>query len=126
VYNIRALARLTDKYKITSAYQGLTQVGTALDDGSGGYLVPIRAIYEAIGCTLTWEDSTKTVHVFNNGAEVYAFTVGSSVHVLIGKAANGDLGGPVVIVNGKAYAPATNLSNMFKINSATLGVYMKV
>lgn len=118
----------------TDDFQGMTLIGTALEDGKGSYLLPLRVVWEASGGTVTWEGNTKTIHVQFYGQDAFVFTVGSTIMELPGSMVlddNGrkfDLGGPVVIIDSMAYAPAVNLSNYMgiKLNPETRGIYMTV
>jgi beta-lactamase regulating signal transducer with metallopeptidase domain len=118
--------------KATESYEGKSKIGTALDDGHGGYLLPLREILEAQAFTVVWDSNTQTMHAQYYGTDEYVFTVGSSVMELPGNMVldnNGrkfDLGGPVVLIDGKPYAPAVNLGTYMaaEVNPETLGIYM--
>ena len=48
----------------------------------GRLLVPVRAVAEALGCTVSWEPYTNQVAVSREDTELYRFTIGQDQAVM--------------------------------------------
>ena len=73
-------------------------------------LVPMRAICEALGATVTWDDSSKTVTV-GGGGNMIILQIGSNKMTVNGKAVT--LDAPAQIVNSRTLVPVRAVSEGF-------------
>ncbi len=69
---------------------------------NGCSLVPLRAILENIGATITWDDSSQTITV-RKSATTITLTIGSLTPTINGQITNMDV--PAQIVNGRTLVP---------------------
>lgn len=81
---------------------------------NGVALIPVRAVAEALGCTVTWNEADKSV-TLNNGTRQMTLVLGEDLYVseaapetgLIGMTAPSNLGAaPVLDASGTTWAPA--------------------
>ena len=69
---------------------------------NGCSLVPLRAILENTGATITWDDSSQTITV-HKSATTITLTIGSLTPTINGQISNMDI--PAQIVNGRTLVP---------------------
>lgn len=74
---------------------------------NGTTLVPMRAIFEALGMTLNWDDATKTATATNDDTEI-KLTLGSTTAYVDGKATT--LSVPAKSINGSTMVPVRFIS----------------
>lgn len=81
---------------------------------NGRTLVPLRAVAEALGCTVAWDDSTKTAS-FTQGDVIAIVTVGENYIILSDGVYNDRMliDTPAVIVNSRTMIPLRALSESF-------------
>lgn len=87
------------------AVQAADTLPTIIQDGKvskGRTLLPIRAVNEALGSKVVWNQKNKTVTV-NDGTNETVFTLGSEVMTVNGEPAAMDV--PVQMKLGKTYIP---------------------
>lgn len=84
----------------------------------GRTLVPMRAIFESIGLTVNWEDSTKTASG-NNAENSIALTIGSNKAIVNNKEKSLDV--PASIINGRTMVPLRFLSENMGYNVVWVG-----
>jgi hypothetical protein len=77
---------------------------------NGTTLVPLRAIFEALGAEIQWEQSTQTVTAIRGGVTVQ-LTIGSNV--LVRNGVNIQLAVPAKIVGGRTLVPARAVAESF-------------
>ena len=77
---------------------------------NGRTLVPLRAIFEALGATVDWNQSTQTVTAAKDGTTV-RLTIGSNIMVVDGR--NITLDVPAKIVGGRTLVPARAVAEAF-------------
>lgn len=86
----------------------LTFTGTALAQGYTGLLfkgymfIPLRGVFEELGCQVNWDGSKQTVYIKNNGQQITLVAGSKQAHV------SGDLvllQEPAQIKDGKVYVP---------------------
>ena len=65
-------------------------------------MVPMRAIFEALGCTVTWDGATQTATGLRNGTAV-SLTIGSDMGKIDGKGVA--LDAPAALINGRTMIP---------------------
>lgn len=65
-------------------------------------LVPLRAIFEAMGTTVTWDQNTRTATAFKGDTTV-VLQIGSTTPTINGQVKQLDV--PAKIVNGRTLAP---------------------
>lgn len=73
-------------------------------------MVPIRAIFEAMGATVVWDDNTKTA-ICTKDSTVVKMTLNSTTEYINGVARTMDV--PPVIINGRTLAPARYVAEAF-------------
>lgn len=76
----------------------------------GRTLVPLRAIFEALGVTPTWDGNTRTVTAKSGNVEM-SLPIGSNTATVNGKSASLDV--PGTIVNGSTMVPARFIAETF-------------
>lgn len=76
----------------------------------GRTLVPLRAIFVALGATVDWEQSTKTA-IAKKGSEVIKISIGSNELFKSGKIIELDV--PAKLINEKTMVPARAVSEAF-------------
>ena len=74
---------------------------------NGTTLVPMRSIFEGLGMTLNWDDSTKTATATDNKTEI-KLTLGSNIAYINGVATN--LSVPAKSINGSTMVPVRFIS----------------
>jgi len=47
-----------------------------VDSENAGYMVPMRSVAQALGCTVTWDQATGRVTVSKDGQTIYAYVIG--------------------------------------------------
>lgn len=77
---------------------------------NGRTLVPLRAIFEAMGATVDWNDSTKTV-TSKLGSTTIQLTIGSNILYKNGTAVALDV--PAQLINGYTMVPARAVAEAF-------------
>ena len=65
-------------------------------------LVPFRAIFEALGCTVSWDDINQTAIGMRNGQKI-VLPIGSNVVTVSGVAKNLDQ--PAILIDGRTLVP---------------------
>lgn len=75
-------------------------------------LVPLRAIFEALGASVDWDQATKTVSS-SMGDTTISLTVGSNV--LIKNGASVELDVPAQIINGRTLVPARAIAEAYGV-----------
>lgn len=65
-------------------------------------MVPMRAIFEALGCTVSWDGTTQTATGIRNGTAV-SLTIGSDMGKVNGKGVA--LDAPAALINGRTMIP---------------------
>lgn len=81
---------------------------------NGRTLVPLRAVAEALGCTVAWDDNTKTAS-FTQGDVIAIVTVGEN-YIIVGDGVYNErmpVDTPAVIVNSRTMIPLRALSEGF-------------
>ncbi|HIU57152.1 MAG TPA: copper amine oxidase N-terminal domain-containing protein [Candidatus Ornithomonoglobus merdipullorum] len=73
-------------------------------------MVPLRAIFEALGASVDWDDSTRTVISSKDGITI-SLTVDSSTMYVNGNAVT--LDSPACIVNGRTLVPVRAISEAY-------------
>jgi len=86
------------------------QAPTIID---GRTLVPLRAIFEALGATVEWDQVTKTV-TSERGSDKIELTVGSDTFYKNGE--RGDLDVPGQILNGRTLVPARAIAEAYGVD----------
>ncbi len=76
-------------------------------------LVPLRAIFEAMGVPVYWDESSSTVIAIKDDVEI-KITVGSCSPTIDGKAVAIDV--PARIINGRTFVPLRFISDAFGSN----------
>jgi len=77
---------------------------------NGRTLVPLRAIFEAMGATVEWDQATKTVTAMR-GTDIVKMTVGNSVMTKNGEKITLDV--PPQVVNNRTLVPARAVAESF-------------
>lgn len=77
---------------------------------NGTTLVPLRAIFEAMGATVNWDQSTQTATAIKNNTTV-VLKIGSTTPTINGKVQN--LQVPAKIINGSTLAPLRFVGEAF-------------
>jgi len=77
---------------------------------NGRTLVPLRAIFEALGAVIEWEGDTQTVTASKDGT-VVVLTIGSAAPTINGQTIAIDQ--PGIIVNGRTLAPLRFVAEAF-------------
>jgi hypothetical protein len=98
ILNASALANISVKIDNTPIE---FNTGTPVNQ-DGTTLVPMRKIFESLGCTVSWEDSTQTVTASKDDI-VIQLTVGLKIASKNGTAIN--LTAPPRIIDGTTYVP---------------------
>ncbi len=78
---------------------------------NGRTLVPLRAIFEALGATVEWNQATETVTSKKDNITI-TLTIGSNQLYVNGKATTLDV--PAKVVNGRTLVPVRAVSESFK------------
>ena len=65
-------------------------------------MVPFRAIFEALGCTVSWDDESRTASGYRNGSAIH-LVIDDTQAVVAGKACVLDQ--PATLVNGRTMVP---------------------
>lgn len=97
LFNVSIFAKISvkiDNNPITFSSDPVNQNGTTL--------VPMRKIFESLGCTVSWEDSTKTITATKDSIEI-KLTLGSTVAYKNGTPIN--LTVAPQSINGSTYVP---------------------
>ncbi|MBQ8002241.1 MAG: copper amine oxidase N-terminal domain-containing protein [Clostridia bacterium] len=82
--------------------------------GDKGFYIPVRAVCEAIGCTVDWIDETQTVVIKRNGEEARiqigaeSFSFDGTGNRYISYRCN-----PATFIDGKTYAPLSVILECF-------------
>ncbi|WP_018963837.1 glucodextranase DOMON-like domain-containing protein [Coprothermobacter platensis] len=76
----------------------------------GNTMVPLRAIAEAFGGVVSWDESSKTAKISFAG-HIISLSIGSKEAVVDGKTLSMSL--PAEIVNGRTFVPARFIANAF-------------
>jgi len=76
----------------------------------GRTLVPLRAIFEAMGATVTWDQNTRTATAVKDGTTV-VLKIGSTTPTINGQVKQLDV--PAKIVNGRTLAPLRFIGEAF-------------
>ncbi|MBP1760849.1 MAG: Metallo beta lactamase family protein [Firmicutes bacterium] len=84
------------------------EVPPAIEDGRT--LVPLRAIFEAMGATVSWDQATQTASAVKDGTTV-VLRIGSTKPTINGKVKQLDV--PAKIVNGRTLAPLRFVGEAF-------------
>ncbi len=79
----------------------------------GRTLVPLRAIFEALGATVEWDGTTKTV-TGTRGSTVIIMTVGQTTFTVNGEVKTLDV--PSQIIDGRTLVPTRAIAESFGIN----------
>lgn len=86
----------------------------------GRTLVPVRAIFEALGATLTWDEATQTVSAVKDDTEI-------SLKINEKQAQKNDetitLDVPAKIINGRTMVPVRFIADCFGVDTAWDGEY---
>ena len=82
-----------------------SDVGAFINDGRT--MVPLRAIFEALGCTILWDDATKTVTAQKNNTTI-KLTIGEDK--LYKDNSSITLGAPALIADGRTMVPVRAIS----------------
>jgi competence protein ComEC len=90
--------------------QQLTFADTEPIIEDGRTLVPLRAIFEAMGATVSWDDSTKTATAIKGDTTV-TLKIGSTTPTINGRVK--DLDVPAKIVSGRTLAPLRFVGEAF-------------
>ncbi|KUG05283.1 hypothetical protein ASZ90_017356 [hydrocarbon metagenome] len=77
---------------------------------NGRTLVPLRAIFEAMGATVTWDQNTRTATAVKDGTTV-VLKIGSTTPTINGQVKQLDV--PAKIVNGRTLAPLRFIGEAF-------------
>lgn len=80
---------------------------------NGRTLVPLRAIFEALGATVEWEQSTQTVTAVKDDITI-TLKIGDNSLVKIGVRIQLDV--PAMIVNGRTLVPVRAISESFGVD----------
>ncbi len=80
---------------------------------SGRTLVPLRAIFEAIGAGVDWDDNTNTVTAKKDDVEI-KLTIDSSVAFKNGEEIGLDV--PARVINGRTLVPVRFVADCFGVN----------
>ena len=75
-------------------------------------MLPLRAVFEAIGATVSWEDSTRTVTAQKENTTVQ-FTIGSNIMLINGDKTTIDV--PAMIKNDRTLVPLRACAEAFSI-----------
>ena len=89
----------------------------------GRTLVPLRAIFEALGAEVLWEDETKTVTA-KKGYTVISLQIGTKAIVIDGTAKELDV--PAQIINSRTLVPVRAISEAFGCDVGWDGVTQTV
>lgn len=81
-----------------------------VDRATSRTLIPIRAVTEAMGAVVTWNDNTRTATIDRNGINV-KITIGSKNSVVNGVVKQIDA--PATVTNGRTMVPLRFLSEAF-------------
>jgi len=76
----------------------------------GRTMVPLRAIFEALGATVTWDESTQTVTAYNE-AYLVKSTIGKNEMLVNNEKVDIDI--PPMIVDGRTLVPARFVAEAF-------------
>jgi len=71
---------------------------------NGRTMVPMRKIFEALGATVSWNDTTKTI-ISTRGSDTIVMQINSKVMTVNGKALNPVLDVPPMIMDGRTLVP---------------------
>ena len=100
----------------------VTLDGTAIDFADqaptiveGRTLVPLRAIFEALGATVEWDQATKTVSSAKDGTSI-SLTIGSNTLYKNDEAKELDV--PAMIINGRTMVPARAIAEAYGVEVA--------
>ncbi|MBS4961522.1 MAG: copper amine oxidase N-terminal domain-containing protein [Clostridiales bacterium] len=75
-------------------------------------LVPMRAIFEALGAEMIWDDSTKTVTAVDLNNQVYSFTIGS-MELLVNGTDKKKMDVAPQIIDGRTMVPLRAVGEVF-------------
>lgn len=78
------------------------QTGIPFIDDANRTLVPMRIVMEQYGCSVSWEQSTKTATVSKDDTTV-VIPIGQSYILINGT--NQNIDAPAQVINGKTYLP---------------------
>ena len=76
-------------------------------------LVPMRAIFEALGCTVSWDDETQTASGVRNGKKV-SVTIDSNIATIAGSATTIDQ--PAILKDDRTLVPLRFISEAYDAN----------
>lgn len=79
----------------------------------GRTMVPLRAIFEALGATVEWEEETKTVTAYNE-AYIVKSTIGKNEMFVNNESISIDV--PPMIVDSRTFVPARFVAEAFNCN----------
>ncbi len=77
---------------------------------NGRTLVPLRAIFEALGATVDWDDATQTVTSEKGGTKI-SLTINSNVMTVNGEAKTLDV--PATLIDSRTLVPVRAISEAF-------------
>lgn len=77
---------------------------------NGRVLVPMRAIFEALGSEISWDDTTKSVTAIR-GSDKIVMTIGSNIMLINGVELTLDVA--PVIIDGRTFVPARAVAESF-------------
>ena len=78
---------------------------------NGRTLVPLRAIFEALGASVSWDDNTQTVGVYRGYNNSISLTIGKSEMYVNGEVRYLDV--PAKLVGGRTLVPARAVAEAF-------------
>ncbi len=90
---------------------------------SGRTLVPLRAIFEKIGASVEWDDSTQTVTAVKDDIKI-SLTVNNTIATKNGETVTLDV--PAQIINGRTLVPVRFVAACFGVNVAWDDVMQRV
>lgn len=80
---------------------------------NGRTLVPLRAIFEKLGASVEWDDTTKTVTAEKNGTKI-SLSAGNATALNNGQSVTLDV--PAKIINGRTFVPLRFISDCFSVS----------
>ena len=90
---------------------------------NGRTLVPLRAIFEALGASVSWNGETNTVNAVK-GATTVSLTVDNPVATVNGQALNMDV--PAKIISGRTMVPVRFIADCFGVSVSWDAAMQKV
>jgi len=80
---------------------------------NGRTMVPLRAIFDALGASVSWDDATKTV-TSTRGNTTISLTIDSTTMYVNGTAVT--LDSPACLIGGRTLVPVRAISEAFNLN----------